>query len=151
MKKIFLILFALLIFAAHSLAQSEYELLSDSINIAEDVKAGRKITIQGFYFDSGSAYVNANLKNYLEKIADKIKKIRYEKIYIDGYTDNRGDNFENNKLSRARAQEVMKVLAANGIPSKKMQARAYGSSNPVADNSTKTGRIQNRRIEIVIQ
>jgi outer membrane protein OmpA-like peptidoglycan-associated protein len=151
MKKQFLILFLLLPFAAQSFAGTEYEFLSDSINNVAPVKLGQKLTIPGFYFDSGSVSINVNLKDYIAKIAGQIKKVKYKKIYVDGYTDNSGNNSSNNKLSRARAQGVRKELIANGISAKRIQARAYGSSNPIAGNDTAAGRVINRRIEIIIK
>jgi len=152
MKKINLILFLTMTFAAQVFAQAaEYEFLSDSINNAGSVQSERKFTIDGFYFDSGSVEVNDNLKGYVAKIAEEIKKLRYKKIYVDGYTDNRGGNSANNKLSRKRAQNVRKEFISNGIPAGKIQARAYGSANPIASNDTPAGRVINRRTEIIIQ
>jgi outer membrane protein OmpA-like peptidoglycan-associated protein len=150
MKKILFIAALSLFFCLNAGMCAAQELLSDSINSAVAVKAGDKIIIDGFYFDDGSAAVNVNLKKYLQKIAGEIKKIKYAKIYVDGYTDNRGNNSANNRLSRERANGVKNELVKNGISSKKIQARAYGSSNPIAPNNTKTGRIQNRRIEITV-
>ena len=132
-------------------SRQEPEFLTDSLTAAGSVKRGDKIRIKGFYFDDGGSAVNDGLKKYLKNIAAEIKKIKYAKIYIDGYTDNRGGNSANNRLARTRAEKIKKELAENGIPARKMQARAYGSIRPIASNETKAGRIQNRRIEIIIK
>lgn len=142
---------AVFLCGAGSFLYAKGELLSDSLMYVEPVSAGDKIIVDGFYFDDGSAAINMNLKKYLKNIAAEIKKIKYSKIYVDGYTDNRGDNLANNRLSRARANGVRSELIKNGVPAKKIQARAYGSVKPIASNDTKAGRVQNRRIEIIIK
>jgi chemotaxis protein MotB len=130
---------------------NEKEFLTDSAAQAKPVKAGEKIIVGGFYFESGSAEIGANLKKYLKNVSAELKKIKFKKLFVDGYTDNSGGNAANNRLSRKRAEAVKRELVKNGIPAKKIQARAYGSSNPLASNNTLNGRIQNRRIEIQIK
>ncbi|HAI55143.1 MAG TPA: hypothetical protein DCM16_10680, partial [Acinetobacter nosocomialis] len=51
---------------------------------------------------------------------------------------------------QARAQSVKIYLAGKGVSSSRIDAQGYGSSNPIADNSTASGREQNRRVEISI-
>jgi outer membrane protein OmpA-like peptidoglycan-associated protein len=131
-------------------AENDHEILSDSLTQVGSVKKGGKITVPGFYFEDGSSFVNDNLKKYLKNAAASIKKIKYSSIFVDGYTDNLGERKANNGLSRLRAQAVKKELVRNGISASKIKARAYGSSNPIASNNHKNGRIQNRRVEIII-
>ncbi len=152
-KSLFILLFS--IFAANISAPpvfaQESEYLSDSLMEISPIKKGDTVMVAGFYFEDGSSLINENLKKYLRKIAQEIKKIKYNKIYVDGYTDNKGDNSANNKLSRARANGVREELIKNGISTKKIQARAYGSIRPIAGNETHLGRVQNRRIEILVR
>jgi outer membrane protein OmpA-like peptidoglycan-associated protein len=126
------------------------ELLSESLTQIGPVNSGSKIIVAGFYFEDGSAQIGNSLKRYLRSAAAQIKKARYKKIFVDGYTDDRGNNALNNRLSRARADSVKKELAKNGIPASKITARGYGSIKPIADNNTKNGRIRNRRVEILV-
>ena len=94
-------------------SRQEPEFLTDSLTEAIPVKRGGKLRIEGFYFDDGSAAVNDSLKKYLKNIAAEIKKIKYSKIYIDGYTDDRGGNFANNRLARARAERMIEIGRAS--------------------------------------
>lgn len=71
-------------------------------------------------------------------------------IEVAGYTDNVGSDAANMKLSQQRAETVRNYLVSRGIKADKIQAKGYGSSDPVADNSTPEGRKQNRRTEIHI-
>ena len=77
-------------------------------------------------------------------------------ILIDGYTDNvpmsgRGRFKNNHDLSQARADSVMKVLAANVDDNTRFQVEGKGEANPIGDNATDDGRATNRRVEIMIK
>jgi outer membrane protein OmpA-like peptidoglycan-associated protein len=146
----FVFILTLALFACPCFAQED-DFLTDSLTKADPVKAGDKIIVGGFYFESGSYEIDANLKKYLKNVSAELKKIKFQKLFVDGYTDNLGGNAQNNGLSRKRAQAVKLELVKNGLPAKKIQARAYGSSNPIASNDALSGRIQNRRIEILVR
>ena len=60
-----------------------------------------------------------------------------------------GDAAANVKLSQARAQSVIVVLAAKGIAAVRMTAFGAGPYAPVATNRTDDGRAKNRRVELV--
>ncbi|MDR2191821.1 MAG: OmpA family protein [Endomicrobium sp.] len=149
MKRFALIIILAVVFFVRPGDASEF--LTDSLTEAKPVKIGDKIIVAGFYFKDGSDKIDANLKKYLRSVSLELKKIKFNKLYVDGYTDNLGGNAQNNRLSRKRAAAVRQELIKNAIPAKKIQARAYGSSNPIAQNNTKNGRIQNRRVEILVR
>src|SRR5262249_32007068 len=67
---------------------------------------------------------------------------------VGGYTDNTGDPGANQKLSQDRATAVFTELVTLGVPAQRMSAEGYGQQYPVADNSTDSGRAQNRRIAL---
>jgi len=68
---------------------------------------------------------------------------------IAGYTDSIGDKNYNEKLGLERAEVVKRYLyEQHQIPLHKMNVISYGEENPVAENKTKTGRSQNRRVVI---
>jgi outer membrane protein OmpA-like peptidoglycan-associated protein len=70
---------------------------------------------------------------------------------IIGHTDASGDESWNQRLSRARAQAVADHIAGNGIDPARLIIDAFGSSQPVADNATASGRSRNRRIEFELR
>ncbi|WNI17475.1 OmpA family protein [Actinacidiphila sp. ITFR-21] len=73
-------------------------------------------------------------------------------IRVFGFTDDLGSSEHGDVLSKARADAVYNVLAteldALGDASHTFQVRGYGEDYPIADNSTESGRQQNRRVEI---
>ncbi len=67
-----------------------------------------------------------------------------------GYTDSIGNDDYNLDLSQRRVKSVINYLVSKGIDSSRMIGKGMGEANPVADNSTKEGRAQNRRIEFKV-
>ena len=80
-----------------------------------------------------------------------MKKNPSIKIEIHGHTDNVGNDKANLSLSTDRAFTVRDLLLAKGIEESRLIAfKGFGSAQPIADNTTETGRAKNRRTEFVI-
>jgi outer membrane protein OmpA-like peptidoglycan-associated protein len=72
-------------------------------------------------------------------------------IEIQGHTDNIGSESYNLKLGHNRADAAMRYLnMEQGIPMFRMNVVSYGEYKPIADNSTREGRAQNRRVTLVV-
>ncbi len=70
-------------------------------------------------------------------------------IEVAGYTDNTGDKGYNEKLGLERAESVKLYLyQEHQIPLHRISVISYGSEKPVASNTTRAGRAQNRRVVI---
>jgi peptidoglycan-associated lipoprotein len=87
------------------------------------------------------------------KIDEMIQQIKADPkgayFEIAGYTDSIGSKEYNEKLGLERAEAVMRYLyEQHQIPLFKMNVISYGEENPVAENNTKAGRAQNRRVVI---
>ncbi len=85
---------------------------------------------------------------------DKLLQVLMEnpslKVEISGHTDNVGKPEDNIKLSTNRAKAVVDYLSSKGIALNRLTYKGYGSSKPIADNSTEKGRAKNRRTEFMI-
>ena len=85
---------------------------------------------------------------------DKLLQILNEnpslKVEISGHTDNIGKAEDNNKLSTNRAKSVVDYLVNKGIIINRLSYKGYGSTKPIAENTTEKGRAQNRRTEFMI-
>lgn len=91
-------------------------------------------------------------KKALDEFAGKIKADNKNVfIEIQGHTDNSGPEYTNLKIGEQRAEVVRRYLAIkHGITLHRMNAISYGETAPIADNKTRTGRIENRRVTLVV-
>ena len=72
-------------------------------------------------------------------------------IEIQGHTDNIGSESYNLSLGYKRAEQVLEYFKTqHGFPLHRMNVNSYGEYKPIADNSTKEGRAQNRRVALVV-
>lgn len=96
--------------------------------------------------------LTGDAKKALDEFAGKIKSNnRNVYIEIQGHTDNSGPEFTNLKIGEQRAEIVRRYLAMkHGFALHRMNAMSYGESAPIADNKTKAGRIENRRVTLVV-
>ncbi len=109
-------------------------------------------------FDSGSAMIKPEGRKILNRVGAILKGITNKEIRVDGHTDNKsiGSTIKakyptNWELSGARAINVVRYLQDRvGIDPKLLAASGYSKYRPVANNETKEGRAQNRRIEILL-
>jgi OOP family OmpA-OmpF porin len=99
-------------------------------------------------FETGSAQLKPESRDQLRNVAEIMKAYPNVKVKIGGYTDNVGDPAANLKLSQDRAANVMKEIVVLGVAPERLSAEGYGEQHPVADNTTETGRQQNRRIAL---
>lgn len=110
-------------------------------------------------FNPGEYKLNSKGRSLIKKTAEIILRIENTEIAVEGHTDNEkiGPTLKktipsNWELSALRSIEVVKFLQDSvGIDPGKLSSVAYGSSRPIADNSTPEGRQKNRRIDIFIK
>lgn len=101
-------------------------------------------------FAVGSAVLTRDAKAKLDDIAQKALQARGYVIEIAGFTDSTGSVERNRILSQRRADAVVRYLAENyRIPLRRIVTPfGYGESQAVADNHTRQGRAENRRVEV---
>jgi outer membrane protein OmpA-like peptidoglycan-associated protein len=109
------------------------------------------ISANGFYFPSGEAEIQTTNFVLLNKILSSIHQFPKARIEISGHTDSSGAADNNMKLSEKRAQNVADFLTNVGqVSAGSILAKGYGSTKPIAVNTTREGRDQNRRIDVMI-
>ncbi|MFZ5800200.1 MAG: OmpA/MotB family protein [Candidatus Omnitrophota bacterium] len=112
--------------------------------------------IDEILFDSGKAKIKPEAHNSLDKVARVLQETVPDlDVGIEGHTDNEPIKYSgwksNWELSTARATSVLHYLVdKKGIAPNRVAAIGYGEYRPVTSNTTKEGRRQNRRVEIVI-
>ncbi len=126
------------------------ELQSKLIQVTEDAR-GIILSMSDILFDVDKATLKPDLKNSLAKIAGILSVYQELNVSVEGHTDNTGSEAHNLKLSKQRAENVLKFLVSQGIAKERLTATGFGMSQPVGDNSTKEGRQKNRRVDLVIR
>jgi outer membrane protein OmpA-like peptidoglycan-associated protein len=87
----------------------------------------------------------------LEETAKSDGKAGGRVFVITGHTDSVGPEDYNYELAERRASRVAGyVLAEKGVDPMRIHVASYGPSKPVADNHSRSGRRQNRRVEILV-
>ncbi|MGH7410182.1 MAG: OmpA family protein [Candidatus Methylomirabilis sp.] len=102
-------------------------------------------------FDFDKAIVRDADISELQKALGFVKKYAGYKISIEGHTDSIGTDQYNQRLSERRAVAVREYLLKHRVANgSRITSAGYGESKPIADNSTDKGRLENRRVEILI-
>ena len=117
----------------------------------ERVGEGIKITFaSGILFASNSSTLTSAATGNIDELATTLQKYADTNITIDGHTDSSGSDAINQPLSQRRAQAVANELTSKGVDNSRITATGYGSSQPVAPNTTEAGKAANRRVEVAI-
>jgi OOP family OmpA-OmpF porin len=106
------------------------------------------LVLRGVNFEVNRSRLTQESFVILDQVAASLVEYPEIRIQIAGHTDATGTDAINNPLSQARARSVMQYLATKGVPPERMEARGYGSAQPIATNRTRDGRAQNRRVEL---
>jgi outer membrane protein OmpA-like peptidoglycan-associated protein len=122
---------------------------NDRIATLDDFEATKNIAVN---FRVGSAMLSDEAKAALDEIANQAKSEKGFVIQVTGFASADGAQEANRRLSQRRADAVVRYLAMNHeIPLRRIITPfGYGETRPVADNSTREGRQQNRRVEVAV-
>lgn len=108
-------------------------------------------------FDFDKTNLKPAAQETLKKLATIIRAKSKGSVLINGYTDSKGNDPYNQKLSQGRANSVKQWLTTQGgISTVALQTRGFGKANPVAPNTRPDGsddpdgRAKNRRVEVII-
>jgi peptidoglycan-associated lipoprotein len=103
-----------------------------------------------FGFDTSD--LSPEAQSAIDDFAAKIKQDN-KNVYVEiqGHTDNIGSEKYNQELGQLRAEAVRRYLnQKQSFPLHRINVISYGKTSPVADNKTRTGRAQNRRVVLVV-
>jgi outer membrane protein OmpA-like peptidoglycan-associated protein len=128
----------------------------NKVIVLEPIQKGTKITLNNLFFESGKSNISKQSQVELEKLYTLMKENVTLVIEIAGHTDNKGVAKANMKLSQDRANSVVTYLVKKGIEAKRLVAKGYGPSQPVASNTLPNkkpdpvGMQKNRRVEMKV-
>ena len=102
-------------------------------------------------FGVGGVDLLSGSQSYLGAFITAAKAYPEAKLRVDSFTDNSGIQANNVTRSQQRAENVARYLADNGLSTKNISLKGYGSDYPIASNEMFEGRATNRRIVITIK
>ncbi|WDF55368.1 OmpA family protein [Mucilaginibacter sp. KACC 22063] len=117
------------------------------------VREGEGIIVKfdsGILFDVDKTALKPVAQTNLQNLAASLQKNPETNIMIIGHTDNTGSDSYNMDLSVRRAEAVKSYITNSGVSAARLSTTGKGESEPIGDNTTASGRAQNRRVEIVI-
>jgi chemotaxis protein MotB len=139
---------------SEEVAQTIQELVSNEYITMRRNKLWLEIELRtNMLFGSGSATPSIDAEIILRQIARSLSNFP-NRILVEGFTDNKPINsmvFPSNwELSSARAAAVVRLFQGFGIQPERLASIGYGEHRPIASNETDSGRLQNRRVVIVV-
>ena len=116
---------------------------------AQKTDRGMVVTLGDVLFDTGKSTLQPGAQRSVEQLVQVLIRHPERRVLIEGFTDSVGGEAMNMKLSQRRAQTFQRELMNGGIAAERIEVRAWGEANPVADNGSAAGRQRNRRVEVL--
>ncbi len=134
------------LYAIAAEARTEVKAVNERVSALDDYDVQDTVAVT---FRVNSAVLSPEAKQQLDTLAEKALAAKGYMIEVAGHTDSTGSDAKNFKLSQARAEAVVQYLAvSHKIPLRRfVTPMGYGKTESVADNTTASGRAQNRRVE----
>ena len=132
-------------------AEMEQATAGTGIGVSQTADNQLKVDIPSdVSFDTGRYDIKANMRPVLDNLANGLNQHPITTITIVGHTDSTGSDAVNNPLSINRASAVRDYLVARGVAAQRIGIEGRGARQPIADNSTPSGRAMNRRVEVFV-
>jgi OOP family OmpA-OmpF porin len=106
------------------------------------------VVLRGVEFATNSATLTEGSRPILDAVAEDLRQHLQVRVELQGHTDSRGADAYNLELSQRRAESVRDYLIAQGVNATRLEAKGYGETQPIADNATKAGQAENRRVSM---
>ncbi len=119
--------------------------------VSANIDNYQMVKTESIVFGFNKADLSKEQTEKLDAFAASFKNSKKFVVEVQGFTDKMGDAKYNQDLSQKRAMAVVRYLTVtHNVPLRRIQMLGVGAENPVADNKTKEGREQNRRVEIKV-
>ncbi|MBC7849005.1 MAG: OmpA family protein, partial [Chitinophagaceae bacterium] len=116
----------------------------------QPIETNATIVLKNIFFDSKMFELKSESTTELDKVVQLMKDNPTLKIEISGHTDNVGKPEDNLRLSDNRSLAVVAYLSGKAIDPSRLTSKGYGSTQPIAPNTTDEGKALNRRTELKV-
>ena len=106
------------------------------------------LNLRGVNFDSNKDLLRPDALPILDEAVATLKRYPGLKLEVAGHTDSANSDAYNLELSQRRAAAVMDYFVSQGVAAERLSAKGYGEVEPIADNASSAGRLENRRVEL---
>jgi outer membrane protein OmpA-like peptidoglycan-associated protein len=132
-------------------------------NLAQEIQSGQaridkmpndvvRITMTNqTAFETDSSAIKSGFNTTMDKVADVVVRYAKTTLTVVGHTDNVGSNDYNQKLSERRAHSVAQYLESRRVDGVRLALVGKGETQPIANNTSESGRQANRRVEIYVE
>jgi outer membrane protein OmpA-like peptidoglycan-associated protein len=120
-------------------------------NGCEDLQPLLSTIAAALKFEIGQSTIAAKSLQALDTVVHVMTKYPQTSLTISGHTDNTGSRKINDRLSISRAKKVQTYLVKKGLAINRTSLVGMADTQPIADNATKKGRAQNRRVDLAIK
>ena len=132
-------------------AEMEQATAGTGIGVSQTADNQLKVDIPAdVSFDVGRYDIKPNMRPVLDRLATTLNQHPMTTVTIIGHTDSTGSDAVNDPLSINRAAATRDYLVMRGVSAQRIAIDGRGSRQPIADNSTASGRAMNRRVEIFV-
>jgi len=121
-----------------------------AVRLARAGELQRLVLVLHGLFADGKTTLSPEGGKALDAVKDLLAKYPTYPLQLTGYTNDQGKPDDLVALSLARANAVFWALVSRGIDPKRVSVDGKGPANPLADDSTPSGREQNARVELAI-
>jgi outer membrane protein OmpA-like peptidoglycan-associated protein len=133
------------------IGEVETNLTNTMTRMYENLDNYQMVKSESITFGFNRADLTKDMQAKLNEFATGIKEQKRFVVEVQGYTDPAGPTNYNQELAQRRAMAVVRYLATeHQIPLRRIQMLGFGEVNPVADNKTRQGRMQNRRVDLKV-
>ncbi len=134
----------------HRAMIGNFKIAETGEDIRSQLMQNGKFSTTGIYFNVNSAEIKPESYGVLKSIANVLAADPTLKVTVVGHTDSDGEEQFNLKLSKQRAESVKKALISEfAISAGQIESDGKGEAEPVAENTSQTGKASNRRVEFI--
>ena len=112
--------------------------------------SGETIRLSHLIFPKGKSTIDPKSFHELDEVVQMMKENTRMEIQLEGHTDNQGSSKANMELSQSRVDAVKKYITSKGIAKDRVKTKAFGGTQPLANELTPEARNANRRVEMRI-
>jgi outer membrane protein OmpA-like peptidoglycan-associated protein len=136
---------------AHDMAATSTERTVTLERKFADMRKYRLTLTESVLFDLGKSSLTSEASAKLDGLSKTLAASKDYVIEVHGFTDKTGSADLNLRLSQSRAEEVVRYLSGeHGVPLRSIHRVGLGDAQPTADNNSRDGRKQNRRVEVSV-